>query len=568
MNSLINALDQHVSKNIGENAHIQNNWSNDVRKKIGELYFQLVRSKDHSDLEMQWRIILTSFVGKERLNEFCSVIKMIANTRDVVDGKGEQQLSFMMLYSLFDYYPEIAKFVFVKFITMEDEHCLGSFKDIKYFCNYIKDRSNENNFFIEYILNICVNLLKNDEIAYSKGEPITLFGKWFPREKSKKFGWLNKKFAEIYYYNIMITAYNPIQKKQARKKCLLNLRKLLAKLNKYLDTTQIKMAGKNWSQIDFNKVTGPTLRIHKKSFQNKNKNDDIRSYEYDRIKCAENLKGYLKDSMDGKTTVKGKRVEMYKLVKDALLATTEDEINMVNEQWKDNSSVNKELDHYLIPMADTSGSMECDENIPMYNSIGFGIRVSEKTHPAFRNRILTFNTTPTWFQLSDDMTFHQKVKTMKGDNNWGGSTNFYKALEMILDVYIINNIPPHEVGKMILAIFSDMQITKANGNINLAILMENIKLLYNEAGLKSMWKTPYPVPHILLWNLRKTKGFPSSVYEPNTSMISGYSPVLLNTFVEKGMNELKNVTPFSLITDILNNKRYRFIDEFINILIK
>ena len=37
-------------------------------------------------------------------------------------------------------------------------------------------------------------------------------------------------------------------------------------------------------------------------------------------------------------------------------------------------------------MADTSGSMEMNQCIPLYNSIGLSIRVSEKTHPAFKNK--------------------------------------------------------------------------------------------------------------------------------------------------------------------------------------
>ena len=115
---------------------------------------------------------------------------------------------------------------------------------------------------------------------------------------------------------------------------------------------------------------------------------------------------------------------------------------------------------------------------------------------------------------------------------------------------------------MILAIFSDMQISIAhNGSINMATMMENIKMLYNEAGLKTKWRTPYPVPHILFWNLRKTKGFPNSVHEPNTSMISGYSPVLLNTFTEKGLHELKNITHYKMLMEMLNKNRYKMIDE-------
>lgn len=176
---------------------------------------------------------------------------------------------------------------------------------------------------------------------------------------------------------------------------------------------------------------------------------------------------------------------------------------------------------------------------------------------------MTFNTTQTWFQLNENMTFEQKVKVMTHDQNWGGTTNFYKAMEMILNVCVENNVPHSDVEKMVLAVFSDMQINTATRGTNMSTMMENIKQLFHEGGLKTIWKTPYPVPHILFWNLRKTSGFPSTVYEKNTSMISGYSPVLLNTLTSKGVDNMKEITPYSLLIEILNKPKYNIFDEIV-----
>ena len=163
-------------------------------------------------------------------------------------------------------------------------------------------------------------------------------------------------------------------------------------------------------------------------------------------------------------------------------------------------------------------------------------------------------------KINPTMTFCEKVDIIRNDKNWG-ETNIYKAFEMILNVCVENNIPPTDVEKMVLAIFSDMQINVAlSSRHNLTILMENIKLLYNEAGLKTKWKMPYPVPHILFWNLRKTEGFPCQTEEPNTTMISGFNPVLVNTFAEKGFDELKKMTPSLMLKNILSNSRYNHIE--------
>ena len=55
------------------------------------------------------------------------------------------------------------------------------------------------------------------------------------------------------------------------------------------------------------------------------------------------------------------------------------------------------------------------------------------------------------------MTFCEKVyKVRKAE--WGGNTNIYKAMELICDTLIYNNIEPNEVKNLTLCILSDMQI--------------------------------------------------------------------------------------------------------------
>ena len=565
MTSFVSYMDNHTPKCIGENSHLQEGWSHSESKLITQLYFQLVRTKDYQVLETQWNKILRSFKGFEieKLDELNMVLKMVANVRDIKNGKGEQQLSFMMLYNLWNYYPKVAENIFSKFLYINsEEHSYGSIKDVKYFCNYVYERSyDKNHKIINYVLSLCVELLNMDIESFNKKEKITLFGKWFPRNKSNKFGWINKKFALMYYKNIMNTAQTCDQKYKAEKKCLRNLRKELSKLNKYLDTTQIKMASNDWKSIDFDKVTGPTLRIHRNAFNNKDKRNKMRSQKEDRIICANNLKEYLSQVQSGNKKINAKTVQLYKLVKNALISNESSSRDLLNALWKESGNSVKDLSHYIIPMCDVSGSMTCDECIPLYNSIALSLRLSEKTHPDFRNRILTFSEDSSWMKINPTMTFCEKVNIIRNDKNWGTQTNIYKAFEMILNVCVENNIPPTDVEKMILAIFSDMQINVAlSSRHNLTILMENIKLLYNEAGLKTKWKMPYPVPHILFWNLRKTEGFPCQTEEPNTTMISGFNPVLVNTFAEKGFDELKKMTPSLMLKNILSNSRYNHIE--------
>jgi hypothetical protein len=67
----------------------------------------------------------------------------------------------------------------------------------------------------------------------------------------------------------------------------------------------------------------------------------------------------------------------------------------------------------------------------------------------------------------------------------------------------------------------------------------------------------YPKPpHIVFWNLRSTGGSPCLTTQENTSMMSGFSPAMLNLFCEKGVEALTSMTPISMLKESLSNPRY------------
>ena len=138
---------------------------------------------------------------------------------------------------------------------------------------------------------------------------------------------------------------------------------------------------------------------------------------------------------------------------------------------------------------------------------------------------------------------------------------------MILDAIVKKKLSPDDVEDMVLAIFSDMQIDCADDKAN--SMYELIETKYAAAGTR-LWGKPFKVPHILFWNLRSTGGFPTLSTQRNASMMSGFSPALLNLFCEEGVDALQSCTPWSLFEMMLKNKRYdvlgnRCRDEFLNI---
>jgi hypothetical protein len=480
---------------------------------------------------------------------------MIGHTRDIIDGKGEYTLSYMMVYIWHKFYPKLALFALRCFVTLDnkDIHQYGSWKDLKYFCNYCRNQSESlEQPLIQYSINLINQQLKTDfqNLTSGSSSSISLAAKWAPREKSQ-FSWLYTALATNYFDEFMVTAKTSEQMRRSTLKCKTEYRKLLATLNKSIETTQVKQCNKDWQSIDFKTVTSITLSKQKKAFLNIKKDGKARYPDVeDRVKCADNFTKHIEKAVTGEVEMKGKRIGMADFTKqacDLFCKGTQAEKDLLNSQWRDNSSQNGALGK-MIAMVDVSGSMEGD---PMNVAVALGIRIAEKS--ALGKRVMTFSAKPTWVNLEAYPDFISQVNVVK-TAEWGMNTNFHAALDLILDAIIVNKLRPEDVQDMVLVILSDMQMD-CGDRCNKQTLYETMKEKYATAGIR-VHGVPYKPPHILFWNLRSTSGFPTLSNQPNTSMMSGFSPTLLNLFCEQGMDALQSCTPWNLLLKSLENERY------------
>jgi hypothetical protein len=642
-------------RQYGENNHIEykavdtSSMSLSVsalQEKIMQFYFQLVRTSDPNMIQSiakDTRNILSMIMSgltNSNHNTYTymdmgvMMFKILAHTRDIVSGKGEYMLFYVMLiewakvdFRFFDFM--IRALVYDATDTDTDsnlhpKHPLGSWKDMKYFLTYMKaeliDSVQHQSYsqpqpqpqpqvFTDYkdiqnqrdLYSKCVNTivllineqLRTDYAVYSerRTDSISLVAKWIPREKSKKFGWLYYYLTMNYFQHEIPCDQTHPSYERAVNRAFMNYRKMISALNKQLDTTQVKMCEKTWSDIDFSHVTSITTHKQTKSFLNVKRNGETSRYPHDadRENCRYNYEEYLRDVKEGKQRIKGARVSVIDLVKSALsnkhLLTPSSPspspssvIETINAQWKDNSvSTGTGYLGEMIAMCDVSGSMESDNSNPLHAAIGLSIRVAERS--ALGPRIMTFSERPQWIQLgtTDSDTFVKQVVKVRG-SHWGMTTNFYYALDLIRQVIEDNKMPRDVVEKLTLVIFSDMQMCEASPELrNIEkknTLFENIRQMFEKMGermygnsqTEAETPTPLKPPHIVLWNLRKTTGFPCLSTDENVSMMSGFSPALLNVFCQKGINGLKNYTPWNTLNETLNNSRYAvFEDAFKNV---
>lgn len=593
ISSLLTAMDStniELDKmNLGENNHLQYNWSQEIKEKILQFSFQLTENGGQNiellnNLKNVYKeIVRNCFQNKsgESGNYLLILYKLIAQTRDIINGKGLYSLTYMMIavwanlgididkkYTNLGH--QLASLAIENCVTDKNGHPLGSWKDIKYFLNYYKnetgytDEQIDKDPVCDCLLKLVINQLKKDDNSFSP----SLLARWIPREKSNKFGWITHLLAYRYFNNYLNTAHSQNKIRDAKNKALMHFRHIITHINKRLQTVQINQCAREWKKIDFDKnLTSITLRKQSLAFQNKDKKGRDRRHTLtdileDRQECAQNYTSYITACHEGKKKIKAKNISLVDIVRDADRLNNpiyningsqnnETERLALNLQWNEQCKSTLELED-MIAMIDTSGSMECDNSKPLYSAIGLGLRVAEKSK--FGKRVLTFSQQPTWINLENCEDFVDCVTKVR-KAPWGMNTNFYAALDLILETAINNNIHPDQLKKTTLVIFSDMQIDEAV-HTEKAPIFDTIKEKYALAGRNSIYRTPFSVPHIIFWNLRTTSGFPSLSCTYNTSMISGSSPNLLNLFLDKGTHVLEELTPWKLLQESLNNSRY------------
>jgi hypothetical protein len=595
MSALVNALDNYCPQQLGEKGSTEYGWSFSLQEKITQFSFQLTRTNEDGIeslreilnnmlTTLKYQIEKGSLPEKQVAKGTLSILyRMIGQTRDIVDGKGECALTYMMIHEWHNFFPNLAFFALRCLVILDKGtdkgtglHPYGSWKDLKYFSKYCRSQDAT----LTHPLILETIRIMNTQLhcdAASSREPtlISLAAKWVPREKSS-FGWLYESLATNYFSEYMKTADTYEKKTKAVLKCKMMYRKLISSLNKTLDTLQIKQCDNRWSEIDFNRVTSVSLSKQKKAFANVDKKGKERYDLEDRHECAEHFNDHVQKGTTGEVSIKGKRISMTDFTKQALEKMSQTEVDLLNMQWNDSSTQTGALTN-MIPMVDVSGSMEGD---PMNAAIALGIRIAEKS--SLGNRIMTFSANPKWVNLEpiQDKGFVAKVRVVKG-SEWGYNTNFYKALNLILDTIVENKFAPEVVEDMTLVILSDMQIDDADADENKLkyvfnkkakkedgiqkreALYETIRSKYEEAGMRVHGK-PYKTPHILFWNLRSTSGFPTLSNEKNVSMMAGFSPALLNVFCETGIASLQSCSPWIMLKASLDNKRYDCMSDYLD----
>jgi hypothetical protein len=195
------------------------------------------------------------------------------------------------------------------------------------------------------------------------------------------------------------------------------------------------------------------------------------------------------------------------------------------------------------------------DGVPKEVSLALGILISELATPAFKDHILTFDSTPKWHSFNGLSTIDDKVKSI-GSLGQGLNTNFQATADLILRKLVEHQVAPEDAPTDLLVLTDmgfDAASTDYHSNCNY-----NKKKDRWETHFQMIWRSfqerGYTPPRIICWNLRaEYKDFHAKADQVGVVQLSGWSPSALKALQSKGITVQ---TPYEGLRELLDAPRY------------
>lgn len=562
---------------------------------VGVLY-HLVRGCDKARLNelltALWNLGFVVRAAGEPLDSRLLCVKAVANLRDPRGGKGERDLGRWAWQWLLESHPEVFR---LNLNWLVSEGC--RLDDLLHFgesglqevARLLKD---DQSTVLRELRRLCgddkfapsaalakflelteVDILGNKghlkqffELAFKeletagcafRGKTISLMAKWAPTEGGAWARKSPKAFARLL----------SLLRCSARQYRVV----FLTPLRKYLDIVEARMCADDWKGIVLPNVPSRALHKLRGAF---------------RKHIPDELEAYLEAVKAGRKEIKADQLVPHDLVRVYMgsIYGSAHELNEVTElQWK--ALVAKFgylFGQRSMAIVDVSGSMS---GTPMEVAIALGLLTAAgrkfclgqdrerfdaylqtdagqamldqvpamdeiirsmgfdaaKHHP-LNGKVITFSEHPDLFTIPEG-SLRDQVRAMQG-MNWGMSTNFQAALELMLATARSNQLHAADFPE-VLYVFSDMQFNVADRNFST-----------NHRALKQKFAAAgYRLPVIVYWNLRgDTRDCPiDNDEELGVVLLSGFSPDVLKAVME---GKLDTLTPLAVALKVLLDPRY------------
>ena len=504
---------------------------------------------------------------------------LVFQTRDVRGGKGERRLFDILLADLYRRRPEKT----LALLDLIPEY--GSWRDVFIILEQcLKGEGERCKTMIDAILKLASTQLKKD---FTTPASISLCAKWAPREKTNPL--LTKALANAMFKDATTLSTR-----------LKLYRKLVADLNRRLDTTEIKMCARTFADINPDHVPGRCLSKNMRAFLNEPKSGRGLRHpdDKDRMDARQHFQDYFAAAKEGKATVKAANVVYpHEIIKKIAIPGSAfamrmggawgratdpqppsgDEAAGLCAQWAALVKSAREAGGLgrSLAMCDFSGSMmTSDRGAPFWVSMAMGLLISELTTDEFKDTFLTFDTNPTLHTVVGHTIF-ERVASIS-DIGQGLSTDFQKAMDLVLATLKAKRCRPGQEPKDLIVI-TDMAWDRACSSNEQSVYTDNtyrhivktspwqthiqmIRESFRRAG-EDMWGegNGFQPPRIVIWNVAATaKDFHAKSDEEGVIMLSGWSPSLFKVLTTEGA---RVQTPMEALRAQLDDSRYDPVRE-------
>ena len=520
-----------------------------TRNALLDFSFQLtsMRNKTDEEITEAWAKVL-----RDNSIDFITKFKYIFYVRDILQGMGERRTGRLLLKSTALKYPES---------TMAILHLIpvyGRWDDI--LCLYgIHTRIDRaiTDFIKQTLIADCENA--------KTGKSTTLLAKWLPSVNSHCKETARNGHAMAMRLGLSDRDY----------------RKTLSALREYLNIVECNMSAKNYAKIDYSKVPSLAALKYKKAFM---RNDMDRYQKYlDALTAGDkSVKVNAATTMPHEILHKYNVINRYDFGWDDRGRRGGREDALLEAAWKAMMKNAPEISSTIV-VCDSSGSMMTHvggtniQAIEISNALA--IYFAERLTGPFKDKFITFSSSPEFVNLTSCHTLHEKlVEASRYDDC--SNTNLKAVFDMILATAQTHNLKQQDLPANVL-IISDMEFDSVASNQcfnsvasnqyfdsaasnqyygyqrRTQALQDQTKLFdaiaakYEAAG--------YKMPKLIFNNVcSRTGTIPITQNENGVVLISGFSKNIIQMIMSE------EVDPWNALLSVLNGPRY---DEVANVLL-
>jgi len=420
-----------------------------------------------------------------------------------------------------------------------------------------------------------------------ESDPISLVGKWAPREDAKTFKatGLAKSIAYMLFPHV-----DDHSSKMRR------YRQLVADLNKRLNTVETLMCSDRWDSIRPSTVPGRAGKVYSRAFLNLPstfRGEDRaetaiyrREGSEQRMACRQTFLEHYAAAAQGKAKVTGadtlfphEIVKKAATVHDPLSEPEKDHLRGVWRSMVAKAKASGGLGRSIF-MSDFSGSMQSSSagDTPYWVSMALGMLGAECCSEEFKDRLLSFDSTPRWHHFATGSDLFDRVHSIQSSRiGQGLSTDFQKAMDLVLQTLKDKRVHPGQEPENLI-VLTDMNWDQACSSSETSAYTQNryrhvvkttawethvemIKEAFKRAG-EDMWGTGHGFvpPRIVIWNLAASPqtDYHATASTPGVVMLSGWSPSQFEILMKEGPRQM---TAYEMLRLELDDPKYQPIRD-------